>query len=89
VMHRAFNFYGAYVSLSQKERDKYAREQMLTYYRDCVCELEDKNRVLEQSIDILKDLNMKYTNELTSLRDRVAIAESQNHRLVQENKETL
>lgn len=89
VMHRAFNFYGAYVSLSQKERDKYAREQMLTYYRDCVCELEDKNRVLEQSIDILKDLNMKYSNELTSLRDRVAVAESQNHRLAQENRETL
>ena len=89
VMHRAFNFYGAYVSLSQKERDKYAREQMLTYYRDCVCELEDKNRVLEQSIDILKDLNMKYSNELTSLRDRVAVAESQNHRLAHENRETL
>lgn len=89
VMHRVFNFYGAYVSLSQKERDKYARDQMLTYYRDCVCELEDKNRVLEQSIDILKDLNMKYTNELTSLRDRVAVAESQNHRLAQENRETL
>lgn len=48
---------------------------MLTYYRDCVCELEDKNRVLEQSVDILKDLNMKYSNELTSLRDRVTIAE--------------
>jgi predicted RNase H-like nuclease (RuvC/YqgF family) len=62
---------------------------MLTYYRDCVCELEDKNRVLEQSIDILKDLNMKYSNELTSLRDRVAVAESQNHRLAQENRETL
>jgi predicted RNase H-like nuclease (RuvC/YqgF family) len=89
VMHRVFNFYGAYVSLNQKERDKNAREQMLTYYRDCVCELEDKNRVLEQSIDILKDLNMKYSNELTSLRDRVAVAESQNHRLVQENRETL
>ena len=26
VMHRAFNFYGAYVSLNQKERDKYAKE---------------------------------------------------------------
>ncbi len=89
VLHRAFNFYGAYVSLNQKERDKYAREQMLTYYRDCVCELEDKNRVLEQSIDILKDLNMKYSNELTGLRDRVAIADSLNQKLTQENRETL
>ena len=81
VMHRAFNFYGAYVSLSQKEREKCAKDLMLTYYRDCVCELEDKNRVLEQSIDLLKDLNMKYSSELSSLRDRVAVAESLNLRL--------
>jgi ribosomal protein L17 len=79
--HRAFSFYGGYVSLNLRDREVFAKDQVVTYYRDCICELEDKNKVLEQQIVLLKDLNMKYSTELTTLRDKLATTDLQNGEL--------
>ncbi len=71
-MHRGFNFYGAYVSLNSREKERYSKDQLIIYYKDCICELEQKNKVLETQLDVIKDLNIKYSTELTTLRDQVA-----------------
>jgi hypothetical protein len=63
-----FTFYGGYTALTTKERVHLAEDKVVNYYRACVIELEEKNRVLESEITILKDMNMKYSSELTILK---------------------
>ena len=36
---------------------------MIRFYRDCVCELEEKNKLLESEINLLKDMNLRYATE--------------------------
>ena len=45
-----FNFYGGYVALSTKEKEQLAEANVIKFYKDCVIELETKNKVLEQEI---------------------------------------
>ena len=54
--------------MSTKEKEQLAEAGVVKYYRDCVIELETKNSVLEQEIYLLKDLNLRYGTENTSLR---------------------
>ena len=85
---KALKLYGGYIALSWKEKERIMRDQQITYYRDCICELEAKNKVLETSIDLLKDLNMKYSSELTTLRDKVATLTLETKVLEKINKDT-
>ena len=62
---------------------------MVKYYRDCVIELEMKNNVLEQEIYLLKDLNLRYGTENTSLRQQVETLTYKVRELEAKNKETM
>jgi hypothetical protein len=84
-----FNFYGGYVALSTKEKEQLAEAGVVKYYRDCVIELEMKNSVLEQEIYLLKDLNLRYGGENTSLRQQVETLTYKVRELEAKNKETM
>ncbi len=68
VVSYPFNFYGGYMMLNTKEKVNLVESNTVTYYKDCIIELEMKNQVLEQEIYILKDMNVKYGTENTHLR---------------------
>ena len=63
-----FNFYGGYMLLNTKEKTNFVESKTIKFFKDCIIELEMKNNVLEQEIYILKDINLKYGTENTSLR---------------------
>lgn len=63
------------MALNIKEKQAMAESKVVQYYKSCVCELEEKNRVLEAEIQILKDMNIKYSTELVTYKDRVDILE--------------
>ena len=73
VLQQAFNFYGGYVSLSQKEKSSVAESQIVTYYKQCIIDLEVKNHVLESEIGVLRDMNVRYYGEMGTARERVGI----------------
>jgi hypothetical protein len=60
---RAFNFYGGYVQLNLKEKANLAENSIVTYYKQTIIELEMKNQILEQEIDFLKALKLKFYQE--------------------------
>lgn len=76
------------MQLSTKEKANLAESQVIKYYKDCVCELEEKNRVLESEIFILKDLNMQYSSDSSNLRTRVGQLEAQVKELERAAKES-
>lgn len=41
--------------------------KIVRYYKGCVIELEEKGKVLETEVQILKDMNLKYAQELSRL----------------------
>ncbi len=84
-----FNFYGGYVALNTKEKEQLAESNVIKYYKDCIIELEMKNKVLEQEIYLLKDLNLKYGGENTVLREKVEILTYKAGDLEMKNKETM
>jgi hypothetical protein len=58
VFTHPFHFFGGYVQLSEKEKVGLAENQIIQYYRGCVCELEEKNRMLDTEIVLIKDMNV-------------------------------
>ncbi len=47
LLNQAFNFYNVYVQMNIAEKERYAESQAVAFYRSCVCELEEKGKVLE------------------------------------------
>ncbi len=56
------------MSLNLKEKSTLAENALIQYYKQTVIELEEKNKVLEMEIELLKDLNTKYHKE-SSIKD--------------------
>ena len=71
VFKRAFNFYGGFLTLSTKERENFAESKTVKYYQSCVMELEEALNTLGSEITLLKDLNLKYVLDISSLREKV------------------
>ena len=65
-----FSFYSQYVSMSVGERERFAESQAIAFYRSCACELEEKGRVIENEITIIKDLSLKYMTEGNSMKEK-------------------
>ncbi len=57
LVHSPFQFYSGFVELSLKEKSKMVENHINKYYKDCIQEMEDKNKVLEMSVNVLKDMN--------------------------------
>ena len=55
-----FQFFGSYVALNLKEKASVSESSIVTYYKQSLIELDEKNKVLEFEISLLKDLNLKY-----------------------------
>jgi hypothetical protein len=70
------------VSISQKEREAFLENKVVNYYRACIIELEEKGRVLEVEVQILKDMNLKYSQELYGFKERVRVLESRESDLI-------
>lgn len=58
-----FNFYGGYVQLNLKEKANVVESDLVVYYKQTLIELEQKNKVLESEVKLLKQLNLDYYME--------------------------
>eukprot|EP00347_Sterkiella_histriomuscorum_P011268 403373102 len=69
---KPFNFYGGYVSLNLKEKTTLGESELVIYYKQTLIELEEKNRVLESEVSLLKELNMQYYQESNEKDEKIA-----------------
>jgi len=58
-----FGFYSQYVTMSLGEKERFAESQAIAFYRSCARELEEKGRIIENEITIIRDLSLKYMSE--------------------------
>lgn len=56
--------------MSVGERERFAESQAIAFYRSCACELEEKGRVIENEITIIKDLSLKYMTEGNAMKEK-------------------
>eukprot|EP00347_Sterkiella_histriomuscorum_P009793 403339870 len=71
-LSKPFNFYGGYVSLNLKEKTTLGESELVIYYKQTLIELEEKNRVLESEVSLLKELNMQYYQESNEKDEKIA-----------------
>ncbi|CDW84153.1 UNKNOWN [Stylonychia lemnae] len=62
-LNNAFNFYGGFVQLNLKEKAQVVESEIVVYYKQTLIELEQKNKVLESEVKLLKQLNLDYYKE--------------------------
>lgn len=57
--------------MSLKEKASVAENQIIVYYKQTIIELEEKNRVLEAEINVLKDMNIRYYQETSEAKETI------------------
>jgi hypothetical protein len=84
LLNQAFNFYNVYVQMNMAEKERYAESQAVAFYRSCVCELEEKGKVLEQEISIIRDLSLKYMTEGNAMKEKAKESEQKEREMKEE-----
>ena len=56
----AFDFYGAYVRISEGQKYKYAEGRLIQYYKALVDEVMTQNERLKDEVDLMININKKY-----------------------------
>ena len=84
MANKCFDFYGAYVRISENQKYKYAEGKLILYYKDLIEELLRVNEQLKSEVDGMFDINKKYEMNEEAVKEAIALEKQKRKQLKHE-----